>query len=184
MADPGHPRETVELRPVTEARLGLLVAAALEGAAADEVTPPVTPGPAWTEERVAWLRAFHRDRRGGVAGPGRESTWAVLVHDEGAGPERGRVVGGVRLRRTGDPQVLDTGIWLVRDARGQRIGTRAVRLVLERAHEAGARTVRADTTAGNAAAVGLLRRLGAVLTVDGDEVRAVIPVRRSGAGPA
>ena len=62
-------------------------------------------------------------------------------------------MGGVRLRRTGDPQIL------------------------ERAHEAGARTVRADTTAGKAAAVGLLRELGAVVTVDGDPVRAEIPLR-------
>ena len=183
MPDPGGSGRAIDLAPVTDARLPLLVAAALAGAAADDVTPPVTPGPAWTEERVEWLRAFHRDRRAGLAGPRQESTWAVVDVGDDAGPEGGQVVGGVRLQRTGDPQVLETGIWLVRDARGRSVGRQALQLVLERARDAEAVSVRAETTAGNAAAIGLLRSLGAVVTVDGDVVRAEITLRRSDPGP-
>ena len=40
-----------------------------------------------------------------------------------------------------------------------------------------------ETTAGNAAAVALLRSLGAVVTVDGDVVRAEIPLPGLDAGP-
>lgn len=174
----------VELRAVTEATLSRLVAAALQGAAADEVTPPVTPGPAWTEERVEWLRVFHRDRRPGLDGPWHEATWAVVDSDADAQDRDGQVVGGVRLRRTADPHVLETGIWLVREARGRRLGRHAVLLVLDRAREAGATVVRAETTAGNTAAVGLLRSLGAVVTVDDDVVRAELPLSRSGPGYA
>ncbi len=182
MADPRGPDRTIALAAVTGARLPLLVAAALAGAAADEVTPPITPGPAWTEERVEWLRAFHRDRRAGLAGPRQESTWAVVEVGD-VGPEGGQVVGGVRLRRTGDPRVLETGIWLVRDARGRSVGRQALQLVLERARDTGAVSVRAETTAGNAAAIGLLRSLGAVVTVDGDVARAEITLRSSDPPP-
>ena len=183
MPDPGGSGRAIDLAPVTDARLPMLVAAALAGAAADDVTPPVTPGPAWTEERVEWLRAFHRDRRAGLAGPRQESTWAVVDVGDDAGPEGGQVLGGVRLQRTGDPQVLETGIWLVRDARGRSVGRQALQLVLERARDAEAVSVQAETTAGNAAAIGLLRSLGAVVTVDGDVVRAEITLRRSDPGP-
>jgi RimJ/RimL family protein N-acetyltransferase len=173
----------IDLAPVTEARLPLLVAAALAGAAADDVTPPVSPGPEWTGERVEWLRAFHRDRREGLAGPRQESTWAVVDVGDDAGPEDGRVVGGVRLQRTDDPSVLETGIWLVRDARSRGVGRQSLQLVLERARYAGAATVRADTTVGNAAALGVLRSLGAVVTVDGEVVRAEIPLWTPDPGP-
>jgi RimJ/RimL family protein N-acetyltransferase len=174
----------IDLAPVTEARLPLLVAAALAGAAADDVTPPVSPGTEWTGERVEWLRAFHRDRREGLAGPRQESTWAVVDVGDDAGPEGGRVVGGVRLQRTSDPEVLETGVWLVRDAQGRGVGRQSLQLVLERARHVGAATVRARTTAGNTAALGLLRSLGAVLTADGDVVRAEIPLQDADPGPS
>lgn len=162
----------VVLAPVDEARLALLVAAALKGAEADEVTPPVTPGPAWTEERVDWLWAFHRDRRSGLDGPAREVTWAVVEVLPGDRQDSGRVVGAVRLRRTQDPAVVETGMWLVRDARRRGVGREAMGLVLDRAREAGAATVSAETTRGNIGAVSLLRSLGFGTVVDGDRVRA------------
>lgn len=161
----------VELRPLTEATLSRLVAAALEGAEPDEVTPPVAPGEGWTPERVGWLRAFHRDRRRGLEGPAQEATWAV-VEITGEGRDAERVVGSVRLRRTGEPGVLETGIWLVRDARGRGVGRQAVRLVLDRARGAGAVTVRAETMPGNAGAVALLRSLGFRARSHGEHVRA------------
>jgi RimJ/RimL family protein N-acetyltransferase len=171
----------VDLVPVTETRLARLVAAALDGASADEVTPPVTPGEGWTPERIEWLRGFHRDRRRGLDGPHQEATWAV-VEVGGESREDERVVGSARLRRSGDAGVVETGLWLVRDARGRGLGRQAVHLVLERAREAGARTVRAETTAGNGAAVGVLRSSGALVTVGGDVVRAEIPLSGPAAG--
>ncbi len=170
MAERGSP-VGIDLAPVTEARLSRLVAAALDGAAPDEVTPPVTPGERWTPERIEWLRAFHRDRRSGLDGPAREATW-VVVEIRGEGAEAERAVGGVRLRRTDEPRELEAGIWLVRDARGRGIGRSAMRLLLERAREAGATTVRAETVGGNPGAVSLLRALGFTATVDGERVRA------------
>ncbi|RBY79439.1 N-acetyltransferase [Blastococcus sp. TF02-09] len=160
----------VDLAPVTETRLALLVAAALDGATPDEVTPPVTPGERWTPERIEWLHAFHRDRRAGLDGPAREATWAV-VEVTGDGPQGSRVVGGVRLRRTGEPGELETGIWLVRGARGRGVGRRALEQVLARSREAGAVSVVAETTSSNGGAVALLRSLGFVTATEGDRVR-------------
>lgn len=76
---------------VDETVLEKLVHAATTDAAADEVTPPLTPGSDWTPARVAWLRSFHRDRRAGLASSAAEATWAVVVDE--------RVVGSVRLKR-------------------------------------------------------------------------------------
>ncbi|MGY1752759.1 GNAT family N-acetyltransferase [Blastococcus sp. SYSU D01042] len=173
---PARPPLGVGLAPVTESRLARLVATALDGAAPDEVTPPVTPGERWTPERVEWLRAFHRDRRAGLDGPAREATWVVVVVG-GEGVEGERVVGSVRLRRTGEPAVLETGIWLARAARGRGIGRQALEQVLDRAREAGATAVRADTTSGNAAALSVLAALGFTTTVDGERVRAELVLR-------
>lgn len=47
----------------------------------------------------------------GLEGPHGEVTWAVLVGD--------RVVGSVRLKHTAREGVLETGLWLTRDARGK-----------------------------------------------------------------
>ena len=90
--------------------LDQLVEAATTDASADEVTPPLTAGPAWTPTRIAWLRDFHSDRRAGLDGPAREATWAITVDQ--------RVVGSVRLQRTERPGLLETGVWLTRSTRG------------------------------------------------------------------
>jgi RimJ/RimL family protein N-acetyltransferase len=165
----------VELRPVTEAVLARLVTAALHGATADEVTPPLTPGPAWTDERVAWLRAFHRDRRAGLDGVPAEATWAVVTSAGGADGDR--VVGAVRLRRTDGGGVLEAGIWLTRDARGRGVGRTAVELVLDRARGTGASVVRAETTPGNTRALAVLRALGFAVDVRGGTARAELSLR-------
>lgn len=129
-----------------------LVQVATVDASADEVTPALTAGNCWTARRVAWLRDFHRARRTGLAGPAGEATWAVVVDE--------RVVGSVRLKRTETPGVLETGAWLTRAARGRGVGRAAAAAVLREAAAAGADAVRADTTTGNAAALGVLYRLG------------------------
>lgn len=79
----------VALVAVDETVLAQLVHAATTETEADEVTPPLTVGRAWTPARIAWLREFHRARRDGLAGPIREATWAVVVEE--------LVVGSVRL---------------------------------------------------------------------------------------
>jgi RimJ/RimL family protein N-acetyltransferase len=85
-------------------------------------------------------------------------------------------VGSVRLKQTAVPGILETGIWLIRRVRGQGVGQRAMADVLQAAAALGALGVRAETTAGNEAALGMLRRLGFGLTFssDGAGVEAVL----------
>jgi RimJ/RimL family protein N-acetyltransferase len=155
----------VQLVAVDEQVLAALVEAATRGAMPDEVTPPLGDG--WTPERTLWLRAYHRDRRAGLAGPLGEATWAVLV---GGAP-----VGGARLRWTGEEGTADTGLWLIRSARGAGVGRTALAVVLALAPAAGVRSVAADTAAGNLGALAVLRHLGFTLgdPVDG-RVRAIV----------
>lgn len=166
----------VTLVPVDERVLGQLVQAAITDATADDVTPPLSPGPGWTPARVEWLERFHRDRRAGLSGRAGELTWAVVAH--------GQVVGSVRLRRTEDRGVMEIGVWLTRTARGQGIGTSAMAAVLTHAAALDTHEVRADTTAGNLGAVRVLRRLGFALTQDPDgSVRATIRLAGEPSGP-
>jgi RimJ/RimL family protein N-acetyltransferase len=158
------PPPGVELLAVDEAVLARLVGAALSGAEPDEVSPPIG-GPRWSPERIEWLRRFHRDRRIGLAGPSGEATWAVAVD--------GEVVGAVRLKRTAEPDVLETGIWLTRPARGRGVARTAIADVLEHARASGARALRADTSRENASALYVLQRLGFRTSADGDRVVAV-----------
>lgn len=162
--------EAVTFARVGDDCLDALVAAAVADAAPDDVTPPLTGGDGWTPERIAWLRAYHRERQGGLDEPPFEISWAVRSGE--------RVLGAVRLRRTA-PGDADTGIWLVRSVRGAGVGTRAVAFALNRAREhEDLRCVGATTTASNAAAQGLLRRLGFVVSPgDGDAVHATYALR-------
>jgi RimJ/RimL family protein N-acetyltransferase len=154
----------VELLPIDEGVLDRLVDAATSDAAPDEVTPPMA-GDDWGPERIEWLRRFHRDRRPGLDGPLGEATWAVSLD--------GSVVGAVRLKRTAEPAVLETGIWLTRSARGRGTGRGAIAAVLERARDLGSREVRADTSPDNAAALYVLQRLGFRTSDSGGRVTAV-----------
>ncbi len=143
-----------------EAGLGELLAVAVGDAAPEEVMPPVAGPPGWTPEREEAFRAWHRARRAGLAGPLRESTYAI-THD-------GEIVGAARLAVRGSGEALETGMWLARSHRGHGIGTAALRLLLDEAGRAGARVVVADTTAHNAAALAALRSNGATLTPSED----------------
>lgn len=155
----------VRLRAVDESTLSDLVRAALDDAAPDEVTPPLTPGNTWTSERISWLTRLHADRRSGLDGPAGEATWAVEVD--------GGVVGAVRLKRIAEPGVLETGMWLTRGARGRGAGRQALSAVLEQAAAWGAREVRAETRSENAAALAVLRGQGFEFTdAGGGQVRA------------
>jgi len=158
----------VALVTVDDAVLEQLVEAAITDASPDEVTPPVTAGPAWTPTRIAWLRDFHRDRRAGLDDPVRETTRAITVDQ--------RVVGSVRLQRTERPGVLETGVWLTRSTRGHGVGRAAIAAAVREAAALGATAVRAETTANNAGALTVLERLGFDLTPadDGRGVHALL----------
>lgn len=162
---------TVTLVDVDETVLADMVDAAIHDAEPDEVTPPLDDGLAWTQARLDWLRDLHRSRRGGLAGPAGEATWAVCSD--------GRVVGAVRLKRTGDDGVLETGIWLSRPARGHGVAASAIRAVVGKAAEYGARAVYAETTLANVRAQGVLRQVGFALSRGPrpDEVRALLRLR-------
>jgi RimJ/RimL family protein N-acetyltransferase len=158
----------MSLVEVTELILDQLVSAAISDASANEVTAPITTDNEWSPDRIAWLKDFHRTRRDGLNGPAGEITWAIVLGDH--------IVGSVRLKRTAVPGLLDTGIWLIRGIRGQGVGKCAMTEVLRRAAALGALGVRADTTAGNGAALGVLRHLGfnLVLSDDGSGIKAVL----------
>lgn len=163
----------VELRQVDEVGLEELLVVAVEDAEPEEVMPPVAGPPGWTPIRQEAFRAWHRARRPGLAGPLRESTF-VIVHE-------GRAVGSARLAVRGSREVLETGMWLARFRRGRGIGGAALRLLLGEAAEAGARSVVADTTVHNAAALAALRGNGATLipSEDTGDVHAELRPRRS-----
>ena len=141
-----------DLVPVDDAVLDQIVDAAITGASADEVTPPLSAANEWTPERIAWLRDYHRANREGLAGPTGEATWAVVAS--------GKVIGSARLKLTDQPQVFETGIWLTRSSRGHGIGSAVLTAVLLEATAGGATTVRADTAESNVGALSVLRRLG------------------------
>ncbi|GAB2474712.1 tetratricopeptide repeat protein [Jatrophihabitans fulvus] len=153
------------LRPVAdEDALGAVVAAAAD-ADPDDVTPPLGDG--WTDARLDWLRTYHRKRFTGLLGPTAEGTWAI-------GDEA--VLGVVRLRHLGDGR-FETGLWLVRAARGRGLGRAAVHAAVRLVRSLGGREIVADTTPQNAAAVALLRRLGFDLRPGPDGVAATLVLR-------
>ncbi|WP_231839635.1 GNAT family N-acetyltransferase [Blastococcus saxobsidens] len=156
--------------------------AARDGASPGEVTPPITPGEEWTAERIEWLRTLHRERRAGLDGPAQEATWAVIEFVGDGGRDAERVVGAVRLRRAGEPGVLEMEFWLVRDARGRGVGREAAQLVVERAREAGAVVVRAEATSANGGVLALLRAVGFGTVVDGERIVAERDLRGHATG--
>jgi RimJ/RimL family protein N-acetyltransferase len=140
----------VELVEVDEAVLSELLEVATRDAHPNEVTPPLSPGEDWTEQRVEWLRSFYRNRRGGLSPTRAEACWAVRAG--------GVIVGGARLKRAG--RCLEAGVWLGRSARHRGVGIATVAALVELADRAGADEVCAETTEGNHAAVSILRQLG------------------------
>lgn len=165
--DPLTPRE-IDLVVVDDAVLDRLVQVAITDAAPDDVTPSLGPG--WTDERIEWLRAFHRLRRAGLSG-GEEETAAIRVD--------GRIVGGTRLHRSSpeSPDRLEWGIWVARSSRRRGVASVVLRLAMDRAIGAGATSITARTTAGNTAMLALLGRAGATFANHPDgAVHAEVPL--------
>ncbi|WP_410605083.1 GNAT family N-acetyltransferase [Amycolatopsis sp. lyj-90] len=163
---------SVELVAVDDVVLDDLVRIAVEDASADDVTPPLTADGSWSDERIAWLRAYHQDRRGGLAGPCRERTWAVRAE--------GMIVGAVRLAAgPAGETAAELGIWLARSTRGRGLGAAAVRLLVDEASAAGVATLSASTRESNQAALRILRSVG--FTTDRPGPDGAVEARR---GPA
>ncbi|WP_225439736.1 GNAT family N-acetyltransferase [Amycolatopsis eburnea] len=151
------------LTPLDEAALARLLDAAVAGADPLDVMPPVEGPPGWTPARRTAFLDFHRGRCLDPA-TAVERTWVVDAD--------GTAVGAARLERHGD--AVEAGIWLSRDARGRGIGREVMKLLLAEARSTGAARMIASTTAGNGGARAVLTGLGAALTIEGDEVRAVL----------
>lgn len=162
------PAAAVGLVDVTEEVLEQLLTLAIQDADADEVTPPLGSAAGWNSERISWFREYHHDAAPGLDGPAQQKSWAISC--------RGELAGSIRLKRTG-PGALETGIWLARSFRGQGIGREALRLVMAEAALSGATALEADTTAGNAGALALLRSAGAEFVAGADAGDAAVPVR-------
>lgn len=156
----------VRLAPVDEGNLEALLSVAVAEADPDEVMPPVTAPPGWSEARREAFRAFHRQHYGGLAGPTRTAMYAILVG--------GDVLGMIRMAWRAEPGTVETGIWLGRSARGLGLGATALRALLAEAAAVGVRRVVAETTVGNEAALSVLRRCGAELHTHDGTVRAEI----------
>ncbi|MHA7221942.1 GNAT family N-acetyltransferase [Arthrobacter sp. RHLT1-20] len=158
----------VALLDVSEDVLEQLLTVAIQGADADEVTPPLGSATGWNSERISWFREYHRAASAGLDGPARQRSWAISCD--------GELAGSIRLKRLG-PGTLETGIWLARDFRGRGVGRAALRLVTAQAADSGATVLEADTTAGNHGALALLRSAGADLWTGAASASAAAPVK-------
>lgn len=97
------------------------------------------------------------------------------------------VAGGGSLRAAGPAvaaadgsaggAVLETGIWLARSFRGRGVGREALRLVKALAASGGAGALVAETTAGNVAALALLKSAGAELVTGAASDTETVPVK-------
>jgi RimJ/RimL family protein N-acetyltransferase len=144
------------LKPLELADIDELVAVAVADAAPEEVIPPVPGPPGWTAERRAACRAFFLEWAAERPIPG--ARFAVV--------DEGRLVGIARLSPVDPPGTREIGMWLARSARGRGVGVAAVTELLAQATAQGVAAVVAETTRGNAAALGVLRRCGARLAED------------------
>jgi RimJ/RimL family protein N-acetyltransferase len=158
----------VRLTPVDEQLLEPLLSVAGAETEPSEVMPPVAGPAGWSLARREAFRDFHRAHFGRLDGPTRTVMYAVTIGAD--------VLGMIRMSRTDRPDSVETGMWLGKSARRQGIGVAALRALLAEAARAGARSVVANTTAGNAPALGALARCGAVIHYDGEAARAELHV--------
>ena len=157
----------VWLVDVSEPVLEQLLTVAIQDADPDEVTPPLGSASGWNSERISWFREYHH-AAAGLDGPAQQKSWAISSD--------GKLAGSIRLKRT-RADALETGIWLGRSFRGRGIAREALRLVIDRAAASGAAVLQADTTAGNGAALGLLRSARAEFEHGGASGAAAVPVK-------
>jgi RimJ/RimL family protein N-acetyltransferase len=157
----------IELRQLDSAGLRELLAMAVEETEPDETMPPMVGAPGWTPMRQAAFLGFFEPMLAGLTGPKRTIIYGIMID---------RLTAGfIRLSLTDQAGVGETGIWLGRTWRGLGAGSAALGLLVQEAKRAGLHTLIADTTPGNAAAIGALRKLGATLR-QGDKIYAQISI--------
>ncbi|MCN0150833.1 GNAT family N-acetyltransferase [Salinispora arenicola] len=154
----------VRLEPVSERNLESLLSVAAAEADPTDVMPPVEAPAGWSHARREAFREFHRASFAGMPGPTRTRMYAVLA--------AGEVVGVIRMTRCDEPGAVETGLWLGRSARGQGIGSAALRELLNEAAAAGMRRVVAETTPDNRGALSVLASCGAKLREADGQVHA------------
>lgn len=152
----------VQLCELDDAALEQLVLNALSDTDIGEVMPSTAGPTSWNSLRVQEFLAFHESRRGGLDGPVGEVSFVVRVDDLACGV--------VRLERI-SPERLEVGMWLTRSARGRGIGGQVLAAAADKAVAFGARTLLADTSAHNVAALAVLLRAGARLDAPTPEGR-------------
>ncbi|RKR30399.1 GNAT family N-acetyltransferase [Arthrobacter oryzae] len=200
MSPSADPAPAVALLDVTESVLEQLLELALRDADADEVTPPLGTAAGWNTDRISWFREFHRAAAAGLDGPARQKSWAISCDGQLAGSIRlmragaeaagsvpavraaaGEAGAAVPAEGAGEGSaggaVLETGIWLARGFRGRGVGREALRLVKARAASDGATALVAETTAGNVAALALLKSAGAELVTGAASDTETVPVK-------
>lgn len=156
----------VRLEPVDERNLEPLLSVAVAETEPADVMPPVAAPAGWSHARREAFRRFHRARFAGLDGPERTQMYVIVA--------AGEVVGMIRMTRCGEPDTVETGMWLGRSARGQGLGPAALRELLHRAAAVGMRRVVAETTPGNRGAMSVLVKCGAELREGDGKVRAEI----------
>lgn len=131
--------------------------AARDALPADVMPRDDDPDPsAWTPARRRRLAEFLGSRLRRL--PDGRYERSFLIHVDA------RVVGVARLVQPAQDGACEFGLWVARSHRGRGIGDAAVRRLGDRARDVGGTALVADTTTGNAAALAVLRRHGAVLT--------------------
>ncbi|ONK14504.1 GNAT family N-acetyltransferase [Streptomyces sp. MP131-18] len=162
----GRVRGDVRLRPLDEALLRRLLAAAVADADPLDVMPPVAGPPGWTRERREAFVRFHRSRS--LSARPVESTYAiVLTGPDGAGGAGGAsgVVGAARLAPVAEePGSVEAGVWLGRSVRGAGVGGAVLRQLAGIARAGGAVRMVAETTPDNIASQRILSALCASVT--------------------
>lgn len=149
----------VELVPLTEGNLVLLLDAAVRDSDPLEVMTPVDDEPGWTDRRKQAFLEFHRGRALRAGDPS-EYTYLISVGES--------IVGAARLQPSHES--LEAGVWIGRSHRGRGVGAVVAERLRELATGIGARRVVAKTTVDNHAARRLLA--GATTTVSGNAVTA------------
>jgi RimJ/RimL family protein N-acetyltransferase len=147
---------SVRLLPLDADGIERLLAVAVAEATEENVMPPVDEPPGWSTTRQEAFRQFYRLHH--------QDMYEVLADD--------RTVGMIRLTPCATEGVAETGMWIGASARGQGIGAAALQAGLTQATERGWKSVVADTTPDNTAAIRALVGAGGAIHYENDKVLA------------
>jgi RimJ/RimL family protein N-acetyltransferase len=147
---------TVRLIPLDADGIERLLTLAVAEATEDNVMPPVDEPPGWSQTRQDAFRQFYRLHH---------QVMYEIVSDN-------RTAGMIRLTPCATEGVAETGMWLGTSFRAQGLGAAALHAALDRATELGWKSVVADTTPDNTAAIRALVGEGGAISYEDDKVLA------------